>query len=444
MARSRNILWALTIGLVLADSSIVTLALPEILRTYDSSVFAVSWVLTAYNVVLGVAVIPLARRARRNPVELWGGGLVLFALASAACAVAPSLEVLLGARCIQAVGGAAVIGGAIELLSRSEGSHRAAAGIWGAAATAGLALGPTVGGLLTELLSWEAIFVLQIPVLAALVAARMPERHPEPGPTGELDRRPEIGLALISAGLTAALFLLVILLTEGWGMTPLGAALVVSIMPAAALIAGRLRFAEPGTDFAIAGAIATAGGLAALGLLPGADAGLTVIPQILIGIGLALCLPVLTGAALRRRDPDGSRAAETLAARHLGIVLGLIVLTPVLSLQLESEQEAGRNAGTALLLDAPISATSKIAVADELADLIDKAEAEGQLPDIRGTFDSLEVPEEDAAGLQQLEDGVNEQVDRAATHAFSWPFLGAALLAALALVPLISLRRSRL
>ena len=72
-----------------------------------------------------------------------------------------------------------------------------------------------------------------------------------------------------------------------------------------------------------AGAVAVAGGLAGLGLLPGAEPYWTLAPQALIGIGIALTLPGLTGRALAGRDPAGRRAAGTIAARHVGIVLGL-------------------------------------------------------------------------------------------------------------------------
>ncbi|MGB6424274.1 MAG: MFS transporter, partial [Solirubrobacterales bacterium] len=126
----RTLAWALSVGVVLADSSIVTLALPEVLREYDTSVFGVSWVLTAYNVVLAALIIPAARLARVRPERLWGGGLLVFSSASLACALSPDVGLLIAARCAQAVGGAATLAGAIELLARDRGSHREAAKLW--------------------------------------------------------------------------------------------------------------------------------------------------------------------------------------------------------------------------------------------------------------------------------------------------------------------------
>lgn len=437
--------WALSIGLVLADSSIVTLALPDILSEYDSGVFAVSWVLTAYNLFLALAILPLARRNSKRPASLWRWGVAGFAVSSAVCALAPSLEVLIAARCAQALGGAAAIAGAIELLARAAGSHEGGARLWGVAGTAGLALGPAAGGVLTELLSWQAIFLAQIPLLLVMLAVRQePAEAVERGPEGKLDLNPEWALGFLSAGLTAALFLLVILLINGWGLSPIGAALVVSVIPAATLAFSRLHMPrERAGALAVAGAIATAGGLAALGLLPGASAELTIAPQLLIGAGLALAVPTLTAAALLRRDPEGTRAAATIGARHGGIVLGLLLLTPVLSLQLTSQQDAARDAGTALLLDAPLPPTTKIALAGAIEEEIDRAEQHGALPDIDRAFGSAqaEADGEDGEDLGRLHAAIDDQLERAATHAFSLPFLGAALLAGLALIPLRSMRR---
>jgi MFS family permease len=431
----QTIAFATCVGVVLADSSIVTLALPEILREYDTSVFGVSWVLTAYNVFLAALLIPAARLARDRPAGVWGLGLVGFALASLACALSPSVGTLIAARCVQAIGGAAVIAGAIELLARQEGTHRAAARLWGVAGTAGLALGPALGGALTELLSWQSIFLLQAPLVLLLAFAREPAASPEAGPTGAADRRPELALGLLSAGLTAALFLLVVLLTEGWGLTPIEAAAFVSVIPAAALVAGRVRLDGGNSGpIAIGGAIAIGGGLAALGVIPGASADLVVAPQLLIGAGLALALPVLTAAALGSRDPKGERAA-----RHAGIVIGILVLTPVLSLQLDAQQDAGRDAATALLLDAPLPPQAKIEIGNEVDGTIDATG--GRLPDLAPAFAAVEVESADAGALAELETGITDQLERAATHAFSLPFLGAAVFALLALIPMRYLAR---
>ncbi len=437
----RTAIWALSVGVVLADSSVVTLALPDILREYDTSVFGVSWVLTAYNLVLAALIIPASHLARRLPFRTWGVGIGVFGLASLGCALAPDVGSLIVGRCVQAAGGAAILAGAIEMIARARGGHRSGALLWGTAGTIGLVLGPALGGTLTQLLSWESIFFLQVPMLGLLVAVPALLPAPERGPEGpDRDRRPEIALALLSAGLTAALFLLVVLLTEGWGLSPLAAAAVVSVMPAAALLAGRISLAGPDSGhLAIAGSIAIVGGLAGLGVLPGATVDLVIAPQLLIGVGLALTLPVLTAAALGDHDPRGARGAETLAARHAGIVVGILLLTPLLSSQLEAQADAGRDAGTALLLDSPIPAQAKLEVAVAVDQQITSAD---QLPDLAPAFDGIDVDEADRSALNALEEGINDQLERAATHAFSLPFLGAALFAALSLLAMWHLRRS--
>jgi Major Facilitator Superfamily len=433
-------LWSGTIGVVLADSSVVTLALPDVLREYDTTVFGVSWVLTSFNLVLAVAMLPAARAAQRDPGRVWVVGLAGFGAASLACALSPAIAGLIVARCIQAAGGALVIAGAIELLARATGSHAAAAARWGAAGLAGLALGPAVGGVLTDLLSWQSIFVLQVPIVLAAAGARAPAGSAEAGAEAPIDWRPEIALALLSAGLAGALFLLVVLLTEGWLMTPIEAAAVVSVMPLATLVA-RAFERRLGTERPVvaAGAICMAGGLAALGLMPGAGAVWTLAPQALVGAGIALALPGLTSRALAGRDPHGRRAAGTIAARHLGIVIGIVALTPVLSAQLDSQHDAARRSGTALLLDAPLDPDTKVALGEEIGETI--VAAGGRLPDLRVPFGQVTPLDAEAADYAALEDAMTEEVDKAATHAFSLPFLLAGAIAILALLPVYAGRR---
>jgi MFS family permease len=425
---------------VLADSSVVTLALPSILSEYGTTVFGVSWVLTAFNLLLALTVLPAVRVARSHPRSGWSAGLALFVAASIACGASTSVAALIAGRVVQAVGGAIVVACAIELLARIRGSHQAAAPLWGAAGTIGIAVGPAIGGLLTQLLDWQSIFFLQVPLLLlAPVATVLRPEPPEPGPAGAADLRPEVALGLLSAGLTGALFLLVVLLTEGWGLSPIAAAATVSMIPLATLAARWIAVrAGPPTSAALAGGIAITGGLAALGVLPGASWALTLQPQALIGIGLALALPVLTIAALGGRDPDGSRAAATIAARHAGIVIGILVLAPLLSAQLTTRQREATDAATAALLDAPLSITTKVSLATALADGIEAAD--GRVPEIDAAFDSVQPAADEAAAYAQLETDIGEQVERAATSAFSWPFLAAALIAALALIPIARLR----
>jgi MFS family permease len=439
--RSRELIWAATVGVVLADSSVVTLALPAILERFDTTVFEVSWVLTSFNVVLALLVLPAARLAGRSgasrAASVWAGGAVVFAAGSLACAVAPSAAVLIAGRCVQAVGGAGVVAGAIELLARSRGSHARAAGAWGAAGLVGLAVGPAAGGLMTELISWQSIFIAQVPLGAlAVLAARPPAGAPERGRSARLNLAPEVALALLSAGLTGALFLLVIMLTEGWGASPLEAALVVSAMPAATLLTRALtRRLGTGTPVVAAGAVALAGGLASLGLLPDAEPRWTLAPQVLIGIGIALALPGLTARALGGADPAGRRAAGTIAARHVGIVVGIVVLTPIFTAELTDQGSAAQRSGTALILDAGLAPQTKIELGTAIAEQVERAG--GRLTDLSPAFAEVAPPPEGRAEYARLEQELSDEVDKAATSAFSTVFLVAAALALLAVLPIV-------
>ncbi len=222
---------ALAVGVVLADSSVVVLALPEIYRELDVSVAAVTWVLVAFNLVLALSALPAANAARRiGPARVALVGIAIFGTASFVCGLAGSIGVLLAARCVQAVGGAAAVCASLELLPSVVGSERRAATVWAASGAFGAALGPGIGGLLTELISWQSIFFVQVPIAIACGAvllgpARLERSRERLATERERAGRPHLAanaaLALVSAALAAALFLIVLLLIEGWRLSPI-------------------------------------------------------------------------------------------------------------------------------------------------------------------------------------------------------------------------------
>src|SRR5918999_4069684 len=113
--------------------------------------------------------------------------------------------------------------------------------VWVLAGVLGAALGPAAGGVLTELLGWESIFLVQVPLaVATLIAVRGAAAPPRPAPTGRPLVLPNLALLLLSGGLVGALFLVVLLLVDGWGMSPAAAGLVVSVMPVAAIASSRI------------------------------------------------------------------------------------------------------------------------------------------------------------------------------------------------------------
>lgn len=445
MRRAAVLLLALTVGVVLGDSAIVTLALPEILRHLGGSVAEVAWVLIAFNLVLAIAVVPAAwASARWSAAPLGAAGIAVFALASAACALADSMQMLIIARSVQALGGAFALVGCLELLVAASGERRGVAR-WIAAGVIGTAAGPVVGGVLTEAITWQAIFVVQVPI--ALLAVPAALSISAPAVHRAQRHRPAIAanvaLALISAALTAALFLVVLLLVEGWRRSPGAAALAVSVVPIAAFAApplARLVRSGPRSETA-AGCLLVAGGLAALALLPSANLAWTIAPQALVGLGLGLTVDSLTFDALRERFPRVLHGGWTIAARHAGVVLGLALLTPIFTADLRDAQAPAQEAITALVLDAPLPAADKIALAQGLGDQL--AKERGRVPDLHPAFEALDVAAKDRPIVDALERSLDDQLKRAATQAFRNSFLIGAALALAALVPLIPLRRRR-
>lgn len=432
----RSGLLGLAVGLALADSSIVTLALPEILGRFDVGITTVAWVLTSFNLVLALVAVPAALVARRGPRRAFLAGAVVFAAASLACGLATSFGLLVGARCVQAVGAAFVVVAALDLLAETTGSITRAARLWVTAGILGAAFGPGAGGILTELLGWRSIFFVQVPLalapLVTLVALRgTVERRPS-SHVGRPHLSANAALLFLSGGLVAALFLLVLLLVSGWGMSPATAGLVVTVLPLAAIAAGRVPPGWAGAGIRIAsGVVLVAGGLTALALLPRAGWAWTIAPQILMGAGIGLALAALTERAVAGRAEQIVHGGWTLAARHAGVVLGLLLLAPVLTSALEHSRDEAVRAGAAAVLDSRIPPLDKLRVAQDVLDEVDKAEERGELPDVSTAL----ADRPDDGNYRSLVATLQDELDRAVTDAFSTPFLLAAALALAALVP---------
>jgi EmrB/QacA subfamily drug resistance transporter len=155
------------------DLFIVNIAFPSISATYHGeSLSSLSWVLSAYTIVFAAALVPAGRwadRAGRKRAFLLGLGI--FTAASALCALAPTLGVLVAARVVQAVGGALMLPTSLGLLLPAFGPARkgAAIGLWSAVGGAAAAFGPPIGGLLVQA-SWRWVFLVNLPFsVAALV-----------------------------------------------------------------------------------------------------------------------------------------------------------------------------------------------------------------------------------------------------------------------------------
>ena len=186
----------------------------------------------------------------------------------------------------------------------------------------------------------------------------------------------------------AALFLLVILLINGWQIDPLAAGFVVTVMPLAAIAAARFAGAiTPLWARAASGAVLISGGLAALAWLPRAGAVWTVPPQLAIGAGLGLALSALTERALAGRSAQAVHGGWTIAARHAGVVLGLLLLTPIFTTDLERNEDHALAAGTSAVLDSRIPPLDRIGVARDVLVAVDKARAEGRVANVKEVVD---------------------------------------------------------
>jgi hypothetical protein len=426
------VLLLLAAALALADASVVTLALPPIIDELDASVEGAAAVLGCYTLVLAVA-LPAAARLRARPRVIGAGGGALFALASLGCGLSGALAPLLVWRCLQAAGAAAVLVAAFTLLRAGTTGRRA----WNGAAIFGFAAGPALGGVLTQALDWRAIFLVQAPVAAAAGVAAWrtgPASTPaaaEPDEAWEVG--PAVALALVSAALVGVLFLLVLMLITGWSVTPLAAAAAVSVLPVAAVAAARI--AGPPRVRAAAGAALVGGGVLALAAIPTPSLWWTVVPQLMAGAGMGLALPALAGELLPERT--ARQAARLLAARHAGITVALALLAPIAATRIDDTVAAGREQGTALVLDARLPPLDKLSLADALVGKLDPVDPRGQLQAslrrARG-----DIASDDRAAYAMLARRADEAVVEGVHTAFAPAFVICGVLAwlgALALLP---------
>ena len=145
-----------------------------------------------------------------------------------------------------------------------------------------------------------------------------------------------------------------------------------------------------------------------------------------MGAGLGLTIAALTDQALRGRSPQAVHGGWTIASRHAGIVLGLLLLTPLFSAQLTKNEGDAKRAGTAILLDSRIPPLEKIGVAQDVLRAIDHSG--GRLPDVRAPL-AKRFHGEHGSEYRRVSRTLQDQLERAVTSAFGWPFLLASALA---------------
>src|SRR3954451_4978519 len=238
--------------MLLLDITIVNVALPDIQRALHSSFSDLQWVIDAYALTLAALLLTggslsdiLGRR------RIFVIGIVLFTIASLLCALAGTPTVLNLARALQGIGGAFMFATSLALLASAfQGRDRGTAfGVWGAVTGASVAVGPLVGGVLTDGIGWEAIFLVNIPIgigAIAMTLAKVEESHAPSG--GRIDWG---GLVTFSGALFALIFALIRGNAEGWGSPLIVGCLVIAAVLGVAFVLVERRIAEPMLDLTL-------------------------------------------------------------------------------------------------------------------------------------------------------------------------------------------------
>jgi EmrB/QacA subfamily drug resistance transporter len=238
---------------VFLDTTIVNVAFEAISRSFHSDTDRLAWVLNAYSLVFAAALIPAGRLADRyGRKRLFLLGIGGFALMSALCGLAPGAGVLIGARALQAAFAALITPTSLALILPEFPPQRRpfAIGTWGSMGALAAALGPTIGALLTQYISWRWIFLINVPICAAIVLVGLRTLHERRDP--HADGLPDpVGVLLIAAIPAALSFSVIEGPRWGWGDGRVvgGFALAVVLLP---LFLLRCRaVARPAIDLAL-------------------------------------------------------------------------------------------------------------------------------------------------------------------------------------------------
>jgi EmrB/QacA subfamily drug resistance transporter len=342
MDRRWLVLSAVSVGTFMAtlDGSIVNIALPRIRADLGIELAVVEWVSIAYLVVVGTVLLPFGRLGEVLTFRrVYLAGFALFTAASVLCGLAPGAGLLIGFRVLQGIGAGmlSAMGPAIVARTFGPGERGRALGLNSISVSLGLALGPVLGGLLTEVATWRAVFFVNLPIgiFAILWAARvLPEERRAGGQTFDLPGAALSGVALLG---------LLLALTQGESLgwtSPEVLALILTFLVAGSLFLWvEARATQPMVDlrlFAIrafaAGnvsvIIAFAGLFTATFLLPFLLEDAAGYPPIQTGLLLTpvpILIAVVAPFSGALSDRIGSRAPASLGIAVLAI--GLLALS---------------------------------------------------------------------------------------------------------------------
>jgi EmrB/QacA subfamily drug resistance transporter len=238
--------------MIMLDNTVTNVALPSIQRDFDASLSALEWTINAYTLTFAVLLVTGGRLGDifgRRRVFLVGVGI--FAVASATIGFAPSDGFLVASRALQGVGAALMMPGTLSIISHAFPPHERgkAIGIWAGVSAIALAVGPLVGGWLTEDVSWRAIFFLNVPVAVGAIAITLFAAEESRDET--VDRRVDWpGIGALTVGLTALVLGLVEANAWGWGSARILGLFGLAAVALAGFAAIELRSQAPVVDFA--------------------------------------------------------------------------------------------------------------------------------------------------------------------------------------------------
>jgi EmrB/QacA subfamily drug resistance transporter len=241
------VICSMSLLIVGLDATIVNVALPAIHRSLHSTLSGLQWTVDAYTLVLASLLMLSGSTADRlGRRRVFQTGLALFSLGSLLCALAPSLELLIAFRVVQAIGGAMLNPVAMSIVRNvfEDPRERAQAiGVWGAVFGISMALGPVLGGFLVSAISWRAIFLVNLPFgLAAIVltALFVPESR-----APRARRLDPVGQVLVIAALAALTYAIIEGGRVGFGAVQIVVLLTFALACFAALVLYELRHREP-------------------------------------------------------------------------------------------------------------------------------------------------------------------------------------------------------
>jgi EmrB/QacA subfamily drug resistance transporter len=334
MARRWQVLLVTSVGVFMTflDVTIVNIAFPDLRASFpESSLASLSWVLNAYAIVFAAALVPAGRLADRfGRRRFYFGGLLLFLGASVVCGAAGSVELLVAARIVQALGGAMLVPASLALVLPEFPLERraTATALWGATGAVAAAAGPSLGGLLVDWQGWRSVFYvnLLIGLPALLPAYRLLRESREP----QASLPDALGAALLAAGVGALALAIVQGPDWGWGSARVLGAFAASALLLAAFVRRSSRHPAPVIELSLfrvrSFAVANAGGFVfALGFYALLLANVLFLTGVwgysILKAGIALTPGPLAAAVAA---PIGGRLSDRYGQRVVAVPGGLL------------------------------------------------------------------------------------------------------------------------